>query len=529
MTPTAEAENERRYIVALIALIAGLTALRILYIELGPLRLVQDETYFWDWSRRLGLSYFDQGPMVAWLIRLFTTIFGDTELGVRIGSVVSYAAVTVLFYVITSDIYKSPRAGFVTALIFNLIPSSSPGAIIMTYYSPMIVIYPLLIWTLYKIITTDRGGWWLAVGLLLGLGLLTHIMFWFYSFMVVLYALLSPGARKWLKSPHFYLAALVALVIATPVILWNAGHDWAMFKHALGLGGVTTDREFTPLKFFEFIGGQVGIITPFIFIPLVWVYWLIIKKGFGQKDEFSRMIFYTSAPIFILISLMSIRGRAEANWPTLGYFGPFIVFGGWVDGLIGRLTGKKRRWFWIYSWVTVLFLVGFTVLAYNTGVIWKLSPKTFAADPDRDPTNGLRGWDVLGKRVGEIYEEMGGEQRTFIFTLEYGEASELAFYVPGHPEVTTLRFWRRKSQYDYWPPEKSSLVGKDAIYVYRCHSLDCPESLNGDIVSEFARVDPPERVIVYKEGSGEKQIRKIFLVYRMYGFKGYTFPSPDRY
>ncbi len=529
MNDAVRLRTERIYAAALIITIAVFTAIRILYVQYGPLVLLQDETYFWDWSRHLGLSYFDQGPMVAYIIAAFTSIFGDTQLGVRMGAVVCYAVTTILFYLITRDVFKSPRAGFITALIFNLIPSSSAGAIIITYYAPMIIIYPLLIYVLYKIITTDYGPLWLAVGFLLGLGLLTHIMFWFYSFMVVLYVCASPGARKWLTSPYFYLGIVTALAMSVPVLWWNAGHDWAMFKHAFGLGGVSFEEGFNPAKFFEFIGGQMGIVTPFILIPLAYVYWLIIKRGFKEHDEFSRMIFYTSAPIFILISLMALRGRAEANWPTLGYIGPFIVFGGFVDGLMGRISGKRRRRFWIYTAVTIFFLVLMTLLAYNASVIWKLSPKGLIADPDRDPTNGLRGWDTLGSRVGEIYREMGGKDKVFIFTLEYGEASELAFYVPGHPNVTTLRFWRRKSQYDYWPPEKSSLIGKDAIYVYRCNSLKCPESLIPEIAAEFSRVDPPERVIIYKEGSNKTIMRKIFLVYRMYGFKGYDFPSEDRY
>jgi hypothetical protein len=529
MNETARPDSERRYAVAMIITLAVLSAIRILYIQYGPLVLVQDETYFWDWSRHLGLSYFDQGPMVAYIIAAFTSIFGHTALGVRMGAVFCYALTTVIFYLVTRDIYKSPRAGFIAALIFNLIPFSAAGAFIITYYAPAIVIYPLLIYVLYKIIATDRGPLWLVVGFLLGLGLLTHIMFWFYSSMVVFYVCVSPGARKWLKSPYFYLGVVIALALSAPVLWWNAGHDWAMFKHAFGLGGVNLEEGFRPAKFFEFIGGQFGIVTPFILIPLAYVYWLIVRRGFRENDEFSRMIFYTSAPIFILISFMALRGRAEANWPALGYIGPFIVFGGYVDGLIGRLSGKKRRWFWIYSGVTLLFLAAMTALAYNSGVIWKLAPDRLTTDPDRDPTNGLRGWDTLGARVGEIYREMGGADKAFIFTLEYGEASELAFYVPGQPHVTTLRFWRRKSQYDYWPPDKSSLVGKDAIYVFRCNSLKCPESLNPEIAAEFTRVDPPERVIIYKEGSDRTIVRKIFLVYRMYGFKGYDYPSPDRY
>ena len=46
-------------------------------------QLAPDEAYYWVWSRHLALSYFDHGPMVAWLIRLGTLAGGQTELGVR--------------------------------------------------------------------------------------------------------------------------------------------------------------------------------------------------------------------------------------------------------------------------------------------------------------------------------------------------------------------------------------------------------------------------------------------------------------
>ncbi len=65
MNKTFDPVADRRYTIAVVALIILLAAVRILYIRFGPLILSPDETYFWDWSRHCDLSYFDQGPMVA--------------------------------------------------------------------------------------------------------------------------------------------------------------------------------------------------------------------------------------------------------------------------------------------------------------------------------------------------------------------------------------------------------------------------------------------------------------------------------
>ena len=69
-----------------ICLIAALAVLRVLYIVYGPFDVSPDEAHYWEWSRRLDLSYYSKGPGVAYVIAFFTSILGPTELGVRLGA-----------------------------------------------------------------------------------------------------------------------------------------------------------------------------------------------------------------------------------------------------------------------------------------------------------------------------------------------------------------------------------------------------------------------------------------------------------
>ena len=64
------------------------TALRLWFVSTSQLGLVQDEAQYWDWTRHIQLTYYSKGPLIAWIIRCGTFLFGDTELGVRIGAVV---------------------------------------------------------------------------------------------------------------------------------------------------------------------------------------------------------------------------------------------------------------------------------------------------------------------------------------------------------------------------------------------------------------------------------------------------------
>ena len=43
--------------------------------------LYPEEAYYWNYAQHLDLGYLDHPPMVAWLIHLGTTVFGNTERG----------------------------------------------------------------------------------------------------------------------------------------------------------------------------------------------------------------------------------------------------------------------------------------------------------------------------------------------------------------------------------------------------------------------------------------------------------------
>ena len=99
----------------LVALLLGLVTLR--YWVAGYVDFETDEAYYWLWSRRLAASYYDHPPMVAYLIRLGTGLFGDTILGVRSMAVLAMIAASGLLYLLrcfflaTSASAFCPRSG----------------------------------------------------------------------------------------------------------------------------------------------------------------------------------------------------------------------------------------------------------------------------------------------------------------------------------------------------------------------------------------------------------------------------------
>jgi len=99
-----------------------------------------------------------------------------------------------------------------------------------------------------------------AAGLLLlskytGVFLLAGIMAWL---------VVSNEMRVWLKWREPYLAALISLILFSPVIWWNAEHGWASFIKQFGRAFETSpDGGVTNLG--SFVEVQAAFVSPLIF------------------------------------------------------------------------------------------------------------------------------------------------------------------------------------------------------------------------------------------------------------------------
>ena len=134
--------SDRRWRISSIVFLAAVTSLR-----LGQLRaslLVPDEAYYWDWSRHHALGYYDQGPLVAYLIRATVSVFGVNEFGVRIGALVSSLGTILLAYSMARRRF-SEMAGFLTVLFLGLSPLMEVGSIIATYDPPLVFFWTLTV------------------------------------------------------------------------------------------------------------------------------------------------------------------------------------------------------------------------------------------------------------------------------------------------------------------------------------------------------------------------------------------------
>jgi len=502
---SSERFKEKPYTTTLFIFLLMFGLFRIYYIQNGPLDLSPDEAHYWEWSRRLDLSYYSKGPMIAYLIYLSTSIFGDTVFGIRIMAVIFSALSSILLYSFGKNLYDE-KVGLSSAILVQIVPLFSAFGVLFTIDSPFIFFWTLSLFLFWKAVTchsslVTRHFYWLPLGLAIGLGLLTKYTMAFFYPCAFLFLLFSKEYRRLLVTKGPYIAFMISLLVFSPVIIWNANYDWITFKHTAGQAHIAEGIRISLKSFFEFLGSQFGVITPLLLVLIAISVWRLRKKSEGA------FLFWFLIPVIAFFLLKSVQAKVQANWALPGYLSGIVAFSAFYLKRF-HSEGKGIK---ILIAAAVLLSVIITAIAHYPSII-NLPVK-------QNPTLRLRGWKELGAEVTNIYERKSVKRPVFIFSDRYQVSSELAFYVKGHPVTYCINLSRRMNQYDLWPGF-SKMLHYDAIFV-KTGDAEIPEK----VAAAFNKVEKR----VFKAYT--KKLIKIrdYSIFLCYDFKGLKEEKPENY
>jgi len=216
---------------AVAALILTTLAARLLFA--ASLGLGIDESYMVAAGRKLQLSYFDHPPIAWWMARGIAHLTGsESAIVVRLPFIALFALTTFLMYRATAALFD-PEAGLWAAVVLNMAPVL--GITAGTWVLPDGPLFAALLGVLFCLIhalrSDDRAGWgwWLATGACAGLALGSKYSAALTLAGGVVFLATEPASRRWLAKPHPYVAGGLALLIFSPVLIWNAEHGWVSF------------------------------------------------------------------------------------------------------------------------------------------------------------------------------------------------------------------------------------------------------------------------------------------------------------
>jgi 4-amino-4-deoxy-L-arabinose transferase-like glycosyltransferase len=444
-----EGENKRILIWAWILALLFFAA-RLAYIPI--INLAPDEAYYWEWSRHPAISYYDQGPMLALTIRFGTFIFGNNELGVRFPAALSGLVLSLLAIWFCYRILKQPRAAMWAVLALNGMLLYAVGGILMVHDSLQVGFWALALACLALAMEGPGLGWWIGFGFLGGLGILSKYTGVFLFPLAGLAFLTHPELRPKMKTLGPWLALLLGLLSGIPILVWNAQNHWASAGHVLYIGGANPSRH-SVASFPIFLGSQLGLVTPIIFILILLVWWDDLRKRWQDQLSAQEWILWCcSFPLFLFFLYLSIRTKVAGNWPAPAYFGAVL--------LLAVSLQRQRR---LNSWL----VRGGLIIAFSITVLvhWQAARPFFPVPQSHAVLDGaarVDGWKDLARQVETFRTHLQG--KSFVASRTYQIAAELGFYLPGQPQVVILQDSIINNQYRFWN-DPEDYIGQDAILV----------------------------------------------------------------
>jgi hypothetical protein len=446
--------------------ILALVALRLGAAAWTPVTF--DEAYYWMWSKHLAGGYYDHPPGVAAVIRVGTMIAGDTELGVRMVSILLALPMSWAVYRTAAILFGGVRVATTATMLLNVTLMAAVGTLIVTPDAPLLVASSLVLFCLAKLLATGRGAWWLAVGAAVGAALLSKYTALFFGPAILLWLVSVPKLRHWLISPWPYLGAAVSLAIFSPVIFWNADHHWISFIKQIGRARI---EEFKPAFLAELIPTQIAFATPLVFTLGVMGLYALLKRKPGASA--ARMLinatFWTIVAYFIWHSL---HARVEANWFAPVY--PAFAIAAAIAAVLTRWEPRPqrivdfcRRW----ASPTGILMSALLIVQANTGMLTGYR---------RDATVrsvGV-GWRELAGQIEAVRARVGA---SCVLAPDYGTTGWLAFYLPKGSCVVQPT---QRIRYVNMPEPDPALLAGKLLYVDEARPGGRPH-----LKEAFARVE----------------------------------------
>lgn len=439
---------------AVALLIVALTAMRLVYA--GVLDLRTDEAYYWTWSKESALAFLDHPPGIAWLIRFGTAIFGDTCLGVRFGGIVAMLVTQLLLADIVRRVTHDVRA----VVFAVLLPEAALYyGLLMAKVAPDTAMIPCavaMLWSLVRLHESGNPRWWLAAGLFAGLAMLSKFTAIMLLPAVIAFALVPDWRRRWLVSPYPWLAALIAVIVFLPVLIWNAQHEWASFRFQFVRAVATHQLSFRTVG--EFIGLQFGLVG-FVLLPVVLSgVTLTAWRGYRTREPVAILLSTAVLVPFLYFFWKSLTLRVGDTWPM------FLWPAGFAATAI-NLVMLPREDFpdWIvkstFWWARVAVISGIAfvvgVFFYYVAAPWNLIGRT-------DPVGGEAGFEQVAARAREQLRATGA---TWIATSDYRTYAMLRWHFNG--QVPVIQINERGRFQGFADPGMSRIKDHPGLYVAR--------------------------------------------------------------
>ena len=419
---------------AIVLAVLGIIKFIIPLITHPDFELHRDEFLYMAMGDHLDTGYLEVPPFIAVLAWISKYLLGGSHFAVRFFPALSGALTLLLTGLIAKELGGRRFAQILAGMSYIL---SLVFLRINLFFMPVtfdVFFFVLASYLLIRILKNNKPVSWIWLGVVVGIGILNKYTMLLFGF-GMLVGLLATPYRKYFLSPWIWLSTLIALVIWSPNLYWQAVNDWPFFEHMR----ILSERQLSNVQPHIFI--LVQLLMNLHALP-VWLAGYLAFQFSQSRRKFRPIAYLYTSSLLILLLLNGKTYYLAAVYPVLFAAGAVVLEKYFASG--GRTWMRPVLLVFLTIQGIVLLPVGIPILS-EPGMIsyFKFSSKYLGVGEALRWETGemhllpqdyadMLGWQKMVEKVAEAYHSLPPEQRQnyAIFAANYGEAGAIDYY--GH-------------------------------------------------------------------------------------------------
>lgn len=368
----------------LFLLIFIILCIRIVSLYFSPLEVQGDEAQYWYWSTYFDWGYYSKPPLVAWIIGIFTSTFGNSIFILKLPSLLAHFLTSFVLFNLSKAFNRNTEESLwlsITYLLFFAVSLSSniisTDPFLLLFWSSSLLFFKICLnkKSIKNIILTS---------IFVALGFYAkYAMIYFFLSSIVLISF-TDNKKELVKS--ILIISFFVLILISPHLYWVYSTNWVTFIHT-GDNFNWNASLYNFEQLINFIVSQFFISTPIILF--------IFIKQFAKTKKFIQSYSFEiafSLPILVLITAQSFISRANANWSSVAFIGVTMI-------AVNILYKNYKKIFLLNTALGLVVLILISVFIINP--------------PNISPFNKLMGMEDAAKEIQFLDESLNSDYIVF--------------------------------------------------------------------------------------------------------------------
>ena len=308
-------------------------------------------------QKNLDFGYFSKPPFLAWSISVYTYVFGDSFVSLKLFPSIVYILIAWAIYKLSRNIGVDKNNSISCSLIFLLIPAVTFSSFIISTDLFLLLFWTLSLNELVKIQTNPKFKNFILLGVFLGMGFLSKYAAIYFIICFLVYVIVDKSFRTFFFKNYigFFVSICCVLLIIFPNVIWNFNNSWVTFSHTSDNANFDNIKiDFT--RGFVFLFIQILMIGPFLFLGSI-----LNFKEFNN-NKYHKILLTFSLPVLLIVFIEAVIVRANANWAAPALISLFLFIFAYCKNRIF----KNLNFIFNFSFSIIFFiLIG---LNYNSNI-----------------------------------------------------------------------------------------------------------------------------------------------------------------